>query len=32
MNVADPFTKALGRKEFDVHKLELGMRYMTDWL
>jgi len=32
MNVVDPFTKALGTKEFEGHKWELGMRYMIDWL
>jgi len=32
MNTANQFTKALGIKEYDRHKWELGMRYMTDWL
>ncbi|KAL1300255.1 hypothetical protein AAHE18_18G165400 [Arachis hypogaea] len=31
-NAADPFTKALGSKEFDKHMWELGLKYMTDWL
>ena len=31
-NAADPFTKALGITQFDKHKWEVGMKYMTDWL
>ena len=31
-NLADPFTKALGIKEFDDHKSKMGIRYYTDWL
>ncbi|KAL6344314.1 hypothetical protein AAG906_037888 [Vitis piasezkii] len=31
-NVTDPFTKALGITQFDKHKWEVGMKYMTDWL
>ncbi|XP_070036426.1 secreted RxLR effector protein 161-like [Nicotiana tomentosiformis] len=31
-NDADPFTKALGAKEFDKHKWKLEMKYKSDWL
>ena len=31
-NVVDPFTKALGIKEFDKHKWKVGMKYMSNWL
>ena len=31
-NLADPFTKALGIKEFDYCKWEMGIRYSSDWL
>ncbi|XP_070004555.1 secreted RxLR effector protein 161-like [Nicotiana sylvestris] len=31
-NAADPFTKALGAKDFDKHKWKLGMKYKSDWL
>lgn len=31
-NAAGPFTKALGIKEFDKHKWEIGMKYMNDWV
>ncbi|KAI4313268.1 hypothetical protein L6164_026260 [Bauhinia variegata] len=31
-NAVDPFTKALGSKEFDKHKWKIGLKFMTDWL
>ena len=31
-NPADPFTKAIGIKEFDSHKWKMGIRYCSDWL
>ena len=31
-NLTDPFTKALAIKEFDNHKLKMGIRYYTEWL
>ena len=31
-NMTDPLTKALVVKEFDQHKLKMGIRYCTDWL
>ncbi|XP_070054655.1 secreted RxLR effector protein 161-like [Nicotiana tomentosiformis] len=31
-NVVNPFTKALGTKEFDKHKWKLGIKYKSDWL
>jgi len=31
-NATYPFTKALGIKEFDKHKWELGMKFTNDWL
>ena len=31
-NLADPFTKALAIKEFDNHKLKMGIRYCAEWL
>ena len=31
-NLADTFTKALGIKEFDYCKWEMGIRYYSDWL
>ncbi|XP_070018155.1 secreted RxLR effector protein 161-like [Nicotiana sylvestris] len=31
-NAADPFTKALGAKEFNKHKWKLGMNYKSYWL
>jgi hypothetical protein len=31
-NLADPFTKALPAKVFDVHMDKLGVRRMSDWL
>ena len=31
-NAANPFTKALGKKEFDKYKWELGMKFTNDWL
>ena len=29
-NLTDPFTKALGIKEFDDHKWKMGIRYCSD--
>ena len=29
-NLTDPFTKALSIKEFEDHKLKMGIRYYTD--
>ena len=31
-NLANPFTKALGVKEFEVYRSKMGIRYCTDWL
>ena len=31
-NLADPFTKTLAIKEFDNHKLKMGIRYCAEWL
>ncbi|XP_070018062.1 secreted RxLR effector protein 161-like [Nicotiana sylvestris] len=31
-NAADPFTKALGAKEYDKDNWKLGMKYKSDWL
>jgi hypothetical protein len=31
-NAADPFTKALCSKEFDKHKWNIGLRFMSDWI
>ncbi|XP_070005759.1 secreted RxLR effector protein 161-like [Nicotiana sylvestris] len=31
-SIEDPFTKALGTKEFDKHKRKLGMKCKSDWL
>ena len=31
-NLADPFTKALSIKEFNDHKLKMGIRYCNEWL
>ena len=30
-NLADPFTKALGIKEFDDYSWKMGIRYHVDW-
>ena len=30
-NLADPFTKALGVKEFDDYRWKMGIRYHADW-
>ena len=31
-NLADPFTKAVAVKEFDMFKCKMGIRYYSNWL